>query len=60
MYFIDYEKAFNNVKHNPLISYFKDLKLDGNDIRLIGNLYPHQEVEIGIRNAGTTKDFKIK
>lgn len=58
--FIDYEKAFDNVKHNLLIKYLNDLGLDGKDVRLISNLYWHQRAEIRISNAGTTEDFEIK
>lgn len=58
--FIDYEKAFDNVKHNLLISYLSDLGLDEKDIRLISNLYWNQKAEIRIHNSGTTEEFEIK
>lgn len=60
MCFIDYEKAFDNVKHNLLISYLRDLGLDGKDIRLISNLYWNQKAEIRIHSVGVTEDFEIK
>jgi len=50
--FINYEKAFDNIKDDLLISYLGVLGLDGTDIKLIGNLYWNQRAEIRIQNAG--------
>ncbi|XP_030765797.1 uncharacterized protein LOC115889859 [Sitophilus oryzae] len=60
MCFIDYEKTFDNVKHNLLVSYLRNLGLDGKDIRLISNLYWNQKAEIRIHSVGVTEDFEIK
>ncbi len=37
--FIDYEKAFDRVKHVDLMRMLEGLKIDGKDLRLIHNLY---------------------
>ena len=60
MCFIDYEKAFDNVKHDLLILYLKDLDLDSKDIRLISNMYWHQKADIRLNNLSTTEQFDIK
>ena len=39
MCFIDYEKAFERVRHTDLIEILKRISLDGKDMRLITNLY---------------------
>lgn len=58
--FIDYEKAFDNVRHDLLISYLRELGLDDKDIRLIINLYWNQKAEIRVNNSSTTEQFEIK
>ena len=40
--FIDYEKAFDKVKHDILMNDLKDIGIDGKDLRLINNLYRDQ------------------
>ena len=37
--FIDYEKAFDRVKHAKIIECMENLDIDGKDISLIRNLY---------------------
>ena len=37
--FIDYVKAFDKVRHEPLIEMLEALDIDGKDIELIKNLY---------------------
>ena len=40
--FIDYEKAFDRVKHEILMKDLKMLGLDETDLRLLNNLYKEQ------------------
>ena len=44
--FIDYSKAFDNVKHGPLISMLQTLDVDDKDIRLLTNLYWTQQAAV--------------
>ena len=50
MCFIDYEKAFDKVRHPQLIEILKNLNIDGKDIRLITNLYWSQQAAVNIDN----------
>ena len=44
--FIDYEKAFDRVRHETMIKCLQNIGLDGKDIRLIVNLYWTQKAYI--------------
>ena len=44
--FIDYVKAFDKVKHEPLIEMKKELDLDGKNVDLIMNLYWDQQAAV--------------
>lgn len=44
--FIDYVKAFDKVKHEPLIEMMNELDLDGKDVELIMNLYWDQQAAV--------------
>lgn len=57
--FIDYEKAFDRVKHSPLINMLQKADLDGSDIRLIKNLYWEQVASVQV-NDRTTDEVEIK
>ena len=46
--FIDYEKAFDRVRHPLVVKMLEDVNLDGKDLRLICNLYWDQESAIRI------------
>ena len=46
--FIDYEKAFDKVKHGELLRVLRDLHLDGRDLRLIENLYWNQTAAVRV------------
>jgi hypothetical protein len=46
--FIDYQKAFDNVKHDELFEVLEEVDLDGKDIRLLRNLYWKQKATIKI------------
>ena len=41
--FIDYVKAFDRVRHGPLVEMLESLDLDGQDVELIKNLYWDQK-----------------
>ena len=48
MCFIDYEKAFDKVRHSDLIDILQNINIDGKDIRLITNLYWNQQAAVNI------------
>ena len=54
MCFIDYEKAFDRVRHTDLIEILQRINLDGKDIRLINNLYWSQMAAVNIDNNLTS------
>ena len=51
--FIDYEKAFDRVRHANLIRMLEKLNLDGKDLKLIKNLYWNQKAAIRIEGEET-------
>lgn len=57
--FIDYQKAFDNVQHDKLMEILKNIGLEDNDRRIIGNLYWNQTASLRIQGE-TTEDIKIK
>ncbi len=46
--FLDYEKAFDRVKHVDLMRMLEGLEIDGKDLRLIHNLYWNQEAAVRV------------
>ena len=58
--FIDYEKAFDNVRHELMVTYLQELGLDDKDVRMIANLYWHQTAQIRLQNSATTEEFEIR
>ena len=56
--FVDYEKAFDTVQHDKLITILQEIGLDGRDIRLIANLYWNQTADIRINNQ-TSEEIPI-
>lgn len=58
MCFIDYEKAFDRVKHQHLLRLLTDIGLDGKDVRIIRNLYENQVATIRVENE-ETEEIKI-
>ena len=46
--FIDYEKAFDSVKHEELFQCLEKAGIDGKDLRLFQDLYWKQEAAIRI------------
>lgn len=43
--FTDYEKAFDNVKHDQLLKYLQNVNADEKYLKIIGNLYWHHLTE---------------
>ena len=46
IFFIDYVKAFDRVKHKKLMEMLEHLEVDGKDLRLLANLYWNQRAAI--------------
>lgn len=46
--FIDYQKAFDNVRHDKLIEILKEIGLKGADLRIISSLYWNQTSNIRV------------
>ena len=46
--FVDYEKAFDKVKHEEILKLLRDIHLDGRDLRLIQNLYWNQKAAVRV------------
>ena len=51
--FIDYEKAFDKVRHVELMRILKSIEIDGKDLRLIETLYRKQRVAVRIEDKLT-------
>ena len=51
--FVDFEKAFDRVKHENLMKMLEDLNVDGKDLRLVKNLYWKQEATVRVCNGET-------
>lgn len=52
--FIEFEKAFDTVKHNCLINILKEIRVDGKNVRLIAKLYWDQKA---VRVDGEKTDW---
>lgn len=59
MCFIDYQKAFDCVKHVELIKMLQDKRIDKNDARFIKTLYANQTASVKVGNE-TTQKFPIE
>ena len=46
--FLDYEKAFDRVRHEPLMQCLSEIGVDGKDIKIIRNLYWDQSASVRI------------
>lgn len=57
--FIDYEKAFEKVRHGKLIEILQSIDLDNRDIRIIANLYWGQTASVKI-NGQLSRDISIQ
>ena len=51
--FIDYEKAFDKVRHEELMMMLEELQIDGKEMRLIRNLYWNQKATVRIQDEVT-------
>lgn len=57
--FIDFSKAFDNVRHDKLIQILKTSNIDEKDIRVITNLYWEQRATVKLDNANVSEEMKI-
>ena len=57
--FIDYQKAFDKVRHSQLLTILKQIGIDGKDFRIIHNLYYEQKATIKL-TEGLTEWTDIK
>lgn len=59
IYFIDYQKAFDNVGHDLLIGRLREIGINDKDVRIIKRLYWGQYAEIRIKRDFLTQEFNI-
>lgn len=45
---IDYEEAFDKVKHEEIMNDIQEFGVDGKDIRILKNLYWHQIAAVSV------------
>ena len=57
--FLDYEKAFDRVRHAPLMQCIREIVVDGNYIKIIRNLYWDQTASVRIMNE-LSEDIRIQ
>ena len=57
--FIDYNKAFDKVRHDQVIKLLTEKNLDKRDIRIISNLYYNQKATVRVGND-MTEEIQIK
>ena len=55
--FIDYSKAFDTEKHEPLIELLQSLDIDPQDVKLLANLYWNQQAR---HNGEISESISIK
>ena len=53
--FIDYSKAFDTVRHEPLIDLLKAIDVDSHDVQLLANLYWKQKA--AVRHNGEISEW---
>lgn len=53
--FIDYQKAFDRVKHDKLMTLMQEIGIDNKDLRIIRNIYYNQTAKIKIEDQLTDK-----
>ena len=59
IFFIDYKKAFDCLKHEIVLKKIQEVGIDDKDLRIIQNLYYKQEASVRVGNAETeTIPFK--
>lgn len=59
MCFIDFEKAFDKVQHDKLISILRESGIDDRDANIISKLYSQQKAIVRVENE-TSEEFSIK
>ena len=59
IYFIDYIKAFNRVKHFKMIECLSEIGMDDKDLQVITKLYWEQSVSVRTE-SGMTSEYKIE
>ena len=57
--FLDYEKAFDRIRHEPLIQCLREIGVDGKDIKIIRNLYWDQTASVRIMSE-LSEDIRIQ
>ena len=57
--FIDYTKAFDNIKHSKMIECLREIGIDDKDLQIITKMYWEQTAVVRAEN-GLTEEFKIK
>lgn len=53
MCFVDFEKAFDMVRHEDMVRMLQEIGLDNKDIRLLSNLYWDQKAAVKVDNVKT-------
>ena len=53
--FIDYRKAFDTVRHEPLINLLKAIHVDSHDVQLLANLY--WKLKAAVRHNGEISEW---
>ena len=53
--FIDYSKAFDTIRHEPLIDLLKAIDVDSHDVQLLANLYWKQKA--AVRHNGEISEW---
>ena len=51
--FVDFQKAFNTVKHEQLIEMLGEVGVDSKDFRLITNFYSEQQATVQVGDSRT-------
>lgn len=57
--FIDYQKAFDSIKHEHMLEVLQQIGLDAKDLRIIQNLYWNQTAVLRINNSLVTQELEI-
>ena len=57
--FIDFEKAFDRVKHEKMMECLKNIGIDGEDLRIVGNINWKQRAVVKTKK-GLSYEIEIK
>lgn len=58
--FINYQIAFGSIKREDLMKWLQEVKVNGKDRRIIGNLYWRQSAYIKLSSNKLTDNFQTK